>query len=188
MNTLLLILAIEGGIVAFALLLLLINVLSENRPQGYNLPRLAPVITSLRQRLTALVLGIKVSVWQKLQQDFILVYKRIEPELFTSADGNTLYLSTKLTANWTTEQVLLYMLAHRKEFIDQVKAKDVLALEAFNALLDKLSVAKIEVKFANMNYLPTFSKDVVVWKLPLIDQPVLRQAIHDIIVKELPLS
>lgn len=186
MTILLTILSIELGLVFLALLLLVIYLISVRHPQGFAIVR--PVDVLNRIKGIGITLVSNNSFTSKLRADLALIYKKVEPEVLTSVDGNTLYLSTKLSSDWTKEQIVLFMLATKKEFLQQIEAKDPAVFEAITVLTDKVSLAKIQVQFSHMNFLPTFSKDMLVWKLPLIDQPVVRQAIHDIVVKELQLS
>lgn len=172
-------LLIESAAFLFALLIYIINDISETHPTGFK---------ALEAKVQAVNPN---SFWNKLKADFAHIYKATQPELYISPDGNTLYLSTKVSADWKPEQVILYMLGQKSEFIEQLKAKDPIVFDAFNSLLGKLVLAKIQVQYAKMNYLPTFKKDVIVWKLPLLDLPVTQgeiNAVQDIVVKELQLA
>lgn len=186
MNNLIFVLLLEGILLGLGLLILIVYTISQKHPNAFKLPKL-----KLPQRPA---FGFKLNqdvaakpnpnFWERLSQDAALIWKPIEPEFFTSPDGNTLYLSTKLTQNWKPEQVVLFMLSHKQEFLDQLKAKDPAAFEAINSLVGKLTTSKIAIAFKKMNVLPSFSKTMVVWKLPLLDLPEVKLA-EDVIVKEL---
>jgi hypothetical protein len=89
-----------------------------------------------------------------------------------------------ITHDWKPEQIVLFMLSHKQEFLDQIKASDPAVFEAVNTLITKLTTAKVSIAFQKLNILPTFSKDMLVWKLPLVDTSTAKIA-EDIIVKEL---
>lgn len=173
-----LLLEIEGGILLLAILFFVIYEVSVRHPNAFKFPKLSlPSLPTPKQG----------SFLDKLKQDAILIWKPTEPEFFVSPDGNTLYLSLKYTDNWLPYQVVLYMLSQKKEFLDQVKAKDPTVFDAINALVNKLEKSQVVVSFQKMNYLPTFQKNLLVWKLPLTTIPQPDKPFVDILVKELPI-
>ena len=175
--TFLQVLGFEGGLLILAGLVWLIYEINIHHPEPFQPKTFNPKL-SIPQVSATSWLG-------KLKEDFEFIYKEREPEVYRSPDGNTLYLSMKTTAHWQPEQVVLFLLSHKDEFITQLKANDPEIFDAFNSLVKNVDIAKVAITFQNMHLLPTFTKDVAVWKVPLIDVPGGEVA-KDIIVKELP--
>ncbi|MGH7204117.1 MAG: hypothetical protein ACREHC_06760 [Candidatus Levyibacteriota bacterium] len=183
-NTLFYVFGFEGGLLLLAILLLVIYEVSTRHPQVFQVPKITLPKMSFGFKLEQDVAKVNPGFWDKLRQDAALIWKPAHPEFYISPDGNTLYLSLKYTDSWSPYQVVLYMLSQKQEFIDQLKTKDPTAFEAINDLVTKLTKANIVIAFKKMNILPSFQKNLLVWKLPLVDIPEVKLA-EDVIVKEL---
>lgn len=152
-------------------------------PQPYNLPKIN--LAQPKVATTQTTQPTKPTFWSKLKEDLSLAYKTVHPQFYQSLDGNTLYVSFNDVKQWSPYQITLWLLAHKTEFVDQIKAKDPTAFEAVNELVDKLTPTTIKVAFNKTNIIPSFKKELDVWKLPLVETPKQTSLPKDIVVEEL---